>query len=455
MNLSTNLNGLADDEETKSESFNNLSPSQTNLTPPQSSSSEQQAVNEEDPQPQPSHDDDEVKFEPNFAAFGDDVNANNEPDDTSSNWANFGDPPPSADWSATTDLNQNNPFSLTSEKSNSLANRSNLPSNETPLEASNNNKSQIVEEQKSTIENTVENERASNNEAEEKKVPSIAYDQLEPIIEKIFARESTHHFIDESSSSSNIELIDSNDVWLQLKEYTTETDASVSLKFKWKLSELETNFLDALSLTRALNQSNSKTKSKNNPPYFFSSAGGILQPTKVDQQLSENSKASSENESSVKFDAPMPVVESTNVADIKANQSNTSQSSSSSSLGVIKFDPPMPVADSSTSSSLLANQINFDLSYFESGSNEATNKPNETSTSDFIVKSANTHSSSSLNGAVDVDLFSTIDLKQLKTNNSTNNKKSLYLNELLQEAYHKPSQQQQQQQQQIDTNKLS
>lgn len=39
-------------------------------------------------------------------------------------------------------------------------------------------------------------------------------------------------------------------IWQQLKEYTCENDASASLKFKWTMSELETNFLNSIQVER-------------------------------------------------------------------------------------------------------------------------------------------------------------------------------------------------------------
>ncbi len=48
--------------------------------------------------------------------------------------------------------------------------------------------------------------------------------------------------------------IDKNQTWQQLKSFTSITDESNSLQFKWNLSNLEQSYLDSLSLTRMSNQ---------------------------------------------------------------------------------------------------------------------------------------------------------------------------------------------------------
>ena len=45
-------------------------------------------------------------------------------------------------------------------------------------------------------------------------------------------------------------LIETDDLWQQIQMFTSVTDSSSSLQFKWCLSNLEENYLNALSFKR-------------------------------------------------------------------------------------------------------------------------------------------------------------------------------------------------------------
>ena len=45
-------------------------------------------------------------------------------------------------------------------------------------------------------------------------------------------------------------IIDSDEMWQQIQTFTTVTDASNSLQFKWCSSNLEDNYLKAISLDK-------------------------------------------------------------------------------------------------------------------------------------------------------------------------------------------------------------
>ena len=61
----------------------------------------------------------------------------------------------------------------------------------------------------------------------------------------------TNSGLDSSSFSSTAQEINENDTWQQLKTYTSINDASLSLKFKWYLSNIEGFYLESLNLERA------------------------------------------------------------------------------------------------------------------------------------------------------------------------------------------------------------
>ncbi len=83
---------------------------------------------------------------------------------------------------------------------------------------------------------------------------SIKYDCL---LEKLFqnlnykTKFNFTNFNNETNNTENSEFtIDNDETWKQLKTYTSVTDASISLKFKWILSNLEKNYLNSLNVER-------------------------------------------------------------------------------------------------------------------------------------------------------------------------------------------------------------
>lgn len=70
--------------------------------------------------------------------------------------------------------------------------------------------------------------------------------------------------------------IDNDSTWNELKRYTSINDESLSLKFKWSLSNLEEEYLKSLNLQRQL----PVQPSKKQPVY--SNTNEILQPVKID-----------------------------------------------------------------------------------------------------------------------------------------------------------------------------
>ena len=81
---------------------------------------------------------------------------------------------------------------------------------------------------------------------------------LDGFLEQIFAKTPASLLAeqDETTLSNRVPtdfptLIDEDLVWQHIQRFTTETDASDSLQFKWKLSDLESSFLSSLCLQRA------------------------------------------------------------------------------------------------------------------------------------------------------------------------------------------------------------
>lgn len=130
--------------------------------------------------------------------------------------------------------------------------------------------------------------------------------------------------VPKESSVINISPLDVNGdkTWNQLKEFTFINDASPSLKFKWVLSELETNFLNSINIDNTI------LKNQNKPYYISFSNGGILQPVKSEEtskaantdnnnlELSSNHSNKSSNETTTKTTTTSLNSKSTPVLDI-------------------------------------------------------------------------------------------------------------------------------------------
>jgi hypothetical protein len=74
------------------------------------------------------------------------------------------------------------------------------------------------------------------------------------IAEKVFSNFDSFFKPDATHVSAEFDDcldVKSNDTWLQLKTYTSINDASISLKFKWYLSNVESFYLESLNLERA------------------------------------------------------------------------------------------------------------------------------------------------------------------------------------------------------------
>jgi hypothetical protein len=76
------------------------------------------------------------------------------------------------------------------------------------------------------------------------------------LIENLFDQNLNTKFFNanESLSSNSLQemLIDENSIWRQLQTFTSITDESISLKFKWNTSSIEEHYLKALSLEKII-----------------------------------------------------------------------------------------------------------------------------------------------------------------------------------------------------------
>lgn len=92
------------------------------------------------------------------------------------------------------------------------------------------------------------------------------------LIEKLFTSEAARFEFSkrEENLKENNELlnIDLDEMWQELKTFTSINDASLSLKFKWYLSNLEDNYLKSLSLQRASPNSNINNNNLFNQVYL-------------------------------------------------------------------------------------------------------------------------------------------------------------------------------------------
>lgn len=94
--------------------------------------------------------------------------------------------------------------------------------------------------------NLIDNKISSSN---------IAILDYDPLLENLFENlnEKTKSIL-QNFTKKSIEtkefIIDNNETWTELKNYTSVTDASISLKFKWILSNLEKNYLNSLNIER-------------------------------------------------------------------------------------------------------------------------------------------------------------------------------------------------------------
>lgn len=75
-------------------------------------------------------------------------------------------------------------------------------------------------------------------------------------VEHVFGNVNSLNIQSEATESTTLfqDQVSQNETWQELKKYTSINDASISLQFKWYLSNLEELYIDALSLERiALN----------------------------------------------------------------------------------------------------------------------------------------------------------------------------------------------------------
>ena len=174
---------------------------------------------------------------------------------------------------------------------------------------------------------------------------SVNYDQ---ILNDLFNDQTTNDVsprptpTSTPASASGLVSIDQDDMWQQLRTYTSVTDASISLKFKWIKSELEHFYLNALNVQRV-------TASKQ-------SAHSLK--TLLTQQILEPTKVGS----------PSTTTTTTTTSTTHKSQANVDKNANS----LHQQQQQATLTPSSTTAN-----IELDLSYFESrdtGSNKTTSK---------------------------------------------------------------------------------
>lgn len=105
------------------------------------------------------------------------------------------------------------------------------------------------------------------------------------LVEKFLINQNTNEINFCEDIAENELNIDQDSTWNELKRYTSINDESLSLKFKWSLSNLEDEFLKSLGLQRQLPIQPKK-------PIFLNN-NEILQPVKIDLN-SHNSESASQ-----------------------------------------------------------------------------------------------------------------------------------------------------------------
>lgn len=69
-------------------------------------------------------------------------------------------------------------------------------------------------------------------------------------VEHVFGNVNSLNIQSSESTTLFQDQVSQNETWQELKKYTSINDASISLQFKWYLSNLEELYIDALSLER-------------------------------------------------------------------------------------------------------------------------------------------------------------------------------------------------------------
>lgn len=230
-------------------------------------------------------------------------NSNDNQDDVDSGWANF---EPSV--SSNNNVNFKNDFpSDIINQSNKLADTKEISN---PSETTNNDDDEwgnFVEIEQVSIPNNQNNHNA--NKLSDANTDFSQEQQEEIILEKNLKSETVATnlidydlILNDLFNSKNVKffndayndlvvnnlVIETDDLWQEIQTFTTVTDASNSLQFKWCLSNLEDNYLSALNLERI-----TKTNRTLSPQ-------SILQPVKVEPSSTRPTVINSEYKDEIK-----------------------------------------------------------------------------------------------------------------------------------------------------------